>query len=111
MKSCDLLQGKLKRLDDLVTSDVLDFIYDVYDKESSAFYYTKSGTLDKELGPDIEATYFSLLVLEAGGIFKDGYPDIFRERLVPWVKAKQSAEDGYFYLPQWGKTSGSRRFI
>ena len=109
MKNSDLLSTKLKKLDNLVTCDVLDFIYDVYDKESSAFYYTKSGTLDKTLGPDIEATYCSLLILEAGGIFQDGYPDFFEERIVPWVKEKQSSDDGYFYLPQWGKTSGSRR--
>lgn len=109
MQNTDVIKGKLKKLDALVGKEVLDFMYEVYDAESSAFYYTKSGTLDKELLPDIEATNFSLEVLETGGIFKDGYPAVFREKLVPWVKAKQSEEDGYFYLPQWGKTSGSRR--
>ncbi len=103
------IKDNLKKLDRLVGKEVLDFIYEVYDSETSAFYYTKSGSLDKELLPDIEATYFALEVLDSGGIFKEGYPDFFRERLVPWVKEKQSVEDGYFYLPQWGKTSGSRR--
>ena len=103
------IKEKIKKLDRLVGKEVLDFIYEIYDSETGAFYYTKSGSLDKELLPDIEATYFALEVLEWGGIFKDGYPDFLREKLVPWVKEKQSDVDGYFYLPQWGKTTGSRR--
>ena len=109
MKDADMIKLKLKKLDELVGKEVLDFIYEIYDSETSAFYYTKSGSLDKELLPDIEATYFVLELLDFGGIFKDGYPEFFRERLVPWIKEKQSDADGYFYLPQWGKTSGSRR--
>ena len=109
MQNLEILRKKLKKFDKLVGKEVLDFIYDVYDSETSAFYYTKSGSLDKNLLPDIEATYFSLLVLEAGGIFKDSYPDFFKEKLSAWVKSKQCESDGYFYLPQWGKTSGSRR--
>ena len=109
MYDIDSLSEKVKKLDSLVGKEVLDFLYEVYDSESSAFYYTKSGSLDKELLPDIEASYFSILTLEAGGLFKDGYPDFFKKKLASWIKEKQSEEDGYFYLPQWGKTVGSRR--
>ena len=109
MYDLNSLSEKVKKLDALVGTEVLDFLYEVYDSERGAFYYTKSGSLDKELLPDIEASYFSILTLEAGGIFKDGYPDFFKNKLASWIKEKQSEEDGYFYLPQWGKTSGSRR--
>jgi len=109
MQNADMIKDKLRKLDALVGQEVLNFIYDIYDSKTGAFYYTKSGSLDKELLPDIEASYFALEVLDSGGIFKDGYPEFFREKLVPWIKEKQSDDDGYFYLPQWGKTSGSRR--
>ena len=99
----------LLKFDNLLGKDVLQWIIDLYDPETGGFYYTKSGMENEGFLPDIEATGFAMSIINDGGLLDGGMPEEWKEKLSGWLLNLQDPDDGYFYLPQWGKTSGSRR--
>ena len=61
--------------------------------------------------PDIESTYFGVLLMQRTGMINDfsEIPDRMREKLMNFTCSLQSEEDGYIYHPQWGKDVGKSR--
>lgn len=99
----------LKRADELVDKEMLNYFIDLYDPETGGFYYTISARDTTGFEPVAEGTRFVLELLRNGGICHE-LPQWWTEKLVPWIQSHQSEEDGYFYEPMWGKdTDGNRR--
>ncbi len=94
-------------------TDWLNWIANLYDTETGAFYYANSARDYIGFSPDVESTAQILYLLKNTGLFSwyDGYwgdmlPESLRAKLLPWLKGLQS-EDGYFYHPQWGTKIGA----
>lgn len=103
------IKDSLLVFDSLLNKETLQWLVDLYDPETGAFYYVKSGAENEGFGPDAEATSFALSILQSGGICAEGLPDWWSEKLCTWVQGNQDPDDGYFYHKQWGKTTGVRR--
>ena len=84
------------------------------------FYYSNSARDNDSysgvaLLPDLESTSQVLSFLNKSGMLAStgltqSLPDEMQAQLVSFARALQSAEDGYFYHPQWGSNiSTSRR--
>ena len=82
----------------------------LYDAETGALYYSNSGRDHEIFLPDLESTPRGYGWLVSAGL-TDKYdrdlgkalPDWLVAKLIEWTRGLQSAEDGYFYQPQWGK--------
>ena len=85
----------------------------LFDPDIGGFYCSNSardneyvevdGKRDLAL-PDLEATNFSVILMQRLGLINDfsEIPDWMREKIKNFVCSMQSEEDGYFYHPQWG---------
>lgn len=104
------IREALLKFDNLVGEDVLQWLIDLYDPETGAFHYTKSGADTEGFLANAEATEFAMEILRGGGLIEGAYlPDWWADKLGEFIQNNQSEEDGYFYHKQWGKTTGSRR--
>ena len=100
----------LKELYALYGDEVVDWMTNLYDPETGAFYYSNSARDNEGFLPDLESTYQMTSLAgglgmtgELGGNYAAFYPEWMQERLVEWVRGLQDPTNGYFYHPQWGK--------
>ena len=70
----------------------------------SGFYWSNSARDNVGYLPDIEATSAALRFLLSTGILSSysEIPDDMREGIISFIRSSQD-QNGYFYLPQWGK--------
>ena len=100
------LQTALKRCDELVPDEQLEYFYQLYDPKTGGFYYSISSRDSEEMTPFAEGTSFALDGLRYGGIT---LPDWYKEKMGNWILGHQDESDGFFYEDLWGKiTSGPR---
>ncbi|MBQ8583500.1 MAG: hypothetical protein IJ488_02690 [Clostridia bacterium] len=105
---------EFKKLYDLYTEDMLDWYIELYDRETGAFYYSKSardndtvthkGKVFKLL-PDVESmcqAHGHAVSLGLCSDWRKFFPANILEKSVNFVRGIQD-ENGFFYHPQWGK--------
>lgn len=102
---------KLRELSEIFDERYYVWLANLYDPETAGFYFSNDGRDYIGFLPDVESTAqaFSLIQRLGLGKAQDMYTDEMRERIVAWVQSLESAEDGYFYHPQWGSYVGSGR--
>ena len=116
-KDLELSHGKeisdaVKQLNTLWDEGVYEWLASIWDKEAGGFYYSISARDNEGFYPDIESTAQAMNSLTSTGIlYSDSVmPDAMKKKMVAFMKAKQHADDGYFYHSQWGKdVTTSRR--
>jgi len=118
------LKGRLDALSDNIPVGIKEELYKLYssyderlyiwlanlfDPDSSTFYYSASGRDTVGYLPDLESTRQAYSFLEASGLlgnYGNKYANLLtdgeKERLTEWIRGLQSPDDGYFYHPQWG---------
>ncbi|MBE6645220.1 MAG: hypothetical protein E7612_07580 [Ruminococcaceae bacterium] len=85
----------------------------LFDPDIGGFYCSNSGRDTEWIEadgkreitlPDMESTYFSVILMQRLGIIKDfdEIPDWMREKIIKFTCSLQSEEDGHIYHPQWG---------
>ena len=91
---------------------IADWMAELYDPEIGAFYYSNSARDTEGYAPDIESTSQLLQRLEISGAFANwdnsyskALPDDIKNKLIAYAQGMQSAEDGFFYHPQWKNLS------
>lgn len=109
--------------DEFCGPEVYEWLAGLFDPETGAFYYADSARAYEAFLPDLESTYQAYNILRGSGmlsVYSELYggtgpaivalmPDDADDKLLSWVRGLQSAEDGYFYHPQWGEGIGSSR--
>lgn len=80
----------------------------LYDPVVGGFYYSRSARDTEGYLPDIESTSQLLSTLVSNKAFinygnnrSNAIPDEIKRKIVAFAQSLQSAEDGYFYHPQW----------
>ncbi len=76
----------------------------LYDPELGGFYYSNSARDTEGYLPDIESTSQLIGTLVSIGAISNrntAFPNDIKAKIVEFAKSLQSAEDGYFYHPQW----------
>ncbi len=92
---------------ELFSEDVYLWLAELYDPETSAFYFSISGRDNYGYLPDIETTsQASGLMQRLFGYSDNGlaplYNDAQKAALLSWAQSLQSNRDGYNYHPHWG---------
>ena len=85
-------------------SKLVEWIANLYDAEIGGFYYSNSARDYAPYLPDIESTSFALSQIIGNGALTNRNTQLPLEMqiaMVDFMKNMQSAEDGYFYHPQW----------
>ena len=100
------LVAALKRCDELVGADTLEYLYQLYDPETGGFYYSISSRDLEGMTPFAEGTRFAMENLRSGGIES---PEWHKELVGNWILNHQDRDDGYFYEDLWGKTTSGPR--
>ena len=100
------LASALKRCDELVGDDVLEYFYQLYDPETGGFYYSISSRDLEGMTPFAEGTKFAMEHLRCGGIES---PEWHKRLVGNWILNHQDKDDGYFYEDLWGKTTSGPR--
>lgn len=105
----------LKNLFSLYTDDLYKWIVDLYDADIGGFYACNSGRNTEGFLPDIQSTAQIINFLSNSGL-TEGYkstreavPEEIGRQILEYAKSLQSAENGYFYHPQWGKDISTAR--
>ena len=108
-KMGEAIAERIEELYSVFDARMLVWFAELYDKDIGGFYFTTPARDTEGFLPDIESTYDVLTSLESMGMLHN-YGDSFVNAIPDWLKAKVSEfllscqdEDGYFYLPQWGK--------
>ena len=79
---------------------IVDWCAGLYDPDLGGFYYSNSARDTEGYLPDLESTWQLLGHVSAMGVPYE-LPEDIKRKIVAFVKSTQSAEDGYFYHPQW----------
>ena len=94
---------------------IYEFFGELYDPVTGAFYYSVTARDYDGFLPDIESTSQILRHIRDNG-YLDGYdgpmaayPKEMQEKFISFTQSLQSAEDGYFYHPQWGTDIKTQR--
>jgi len=105
----DLIAERIEELYSVFDSRMLVWFAELYDRDIGGFYFSTPARDTEGFLPDIESTYDVLTSLESMGMLHN-YGDSFVNAIPEWLKKKVTdfllscqSEDGYFYLPQWGK--------
>ncbi|MBQ7387203.1 MAG: hypothetical protein IJW03_03455 [Clostridia bacterium] len=82
---------------------IVDWLANLYDPVIGGFYYSRSARDNEPFRPDIESTAqgISFLLNNDAISSRSQFPEEIRKKLVEFARSLQSAEDGYFYHPQW----------
>ncbi len=93
----------LKKLYSLYSDKVYLWMADLWDPVTGGFYYSNSGRNTVGFAPDIESTMQVLNFIRYSGMNGDlnTLPESMKKSIIEFIKSCQSAEDGYFYHPQW----------
>lgn len=109
-KCGDELTDALETLYSLYGGDIADWIAELYDPGTGAFYASIPGRDGVCFGPDIQSTMQLLYFIVRSGLTRkvgDDYtkilPEDMRHRLIYFTKSLQDPENGYFYHKQWGR--------
>ncbi len=112
----DVAADACRKILSLFGSHTYKWYAGLWDSRIGAFYYSNSGRDTEGYLPDIESTVQAVSHLMSGGMFEefeDGYigglPEGMKKKIVAFAKGLQSAEDGFFYHPQWKTVGESRR--
>ena len=107
--------AELRKLYDIYDERIYIWMAGLWDPEIGAFYYSNSARDTELYLPDIESTAQILFYLGSTKMLTGDknpinlIPEKMRESIINFVLGLQD-EDGFFYLPQWGKdVSPSRR--
>ena len=99
----------------IYTSDLIDWLANLYDPEVGGFYYANSSRDYMGFLPDIESTGQLLGVVSGYGAmvafenkWVNALPDDIVAAIGNWIYNLQDP-DGYFYQPQWGKDVSTSR--
>lgn len=98
----------LKDLFSLYTDDLYKWMVDLYDKDIGGFYFCNSGRNTIGYLPDIQNTAQAIRFLSTSGLIavykntREAVPEEIGRQILEYAKSLQSAENGYFYHPQWG---------
>ena len=108
--------NELRRLYDIYDESMYLWLAGLWDGKVGGFYYSGSARDNEGFLPDVESTAQALRHTVSSGLFaqwgswRDAIDEKSRMKLISFVKGMQSAEDGFFYHPQWGSDiSVSRR--
>lgn len=84
-------------------SQIVDWMANLYDPEIGAFYYSISARDNVGFLPDIESTTQITQLIVSSGAMKNrnDLPTEIKVKLLNFALGLQSANDGYFYHPQW----------
>ena len=98
----------MKEYFDLYDESLYLWFSGLWDNGIGAFYYSNSARDTEWYLPDIESTVqimraFASLGLIPNGKMSENIPAWLRDRLVSFTRGLQEKDDGYFYMPQWGK--------
>ena len=100
---------EMKNLYSLYDDKAVDWLASLYDPETGGFYNSLSARNTEGYGPDIENTYYAIVILGGsgmaemyGGRWREAFPADLMLKAATWIKSLQ-APDGYFYHPQWPK--------
>ncbi len=94
---------------------IRDYFAQLYDPSTGAFYYSVSARDYDGFLPDIESTSQILRYIRENGYLTGyespmtAYPEDMQEGFISFTQSLQSAEDGYFYHPQWGTDIKTQR--
>ncbi|MBQ7386733.1 MAG: hypothetical protein IJW03_01050 [Clostridia bacterium] len=82
---------------------IAGWIANLYDPVTGGFYYSRSARDYEGFLPDLESTAQALGILGSiGALNRDTMlPDDIKMKIVEFARNMQSANDGYFYHPQW----------
>ena len=98
----------LRRLSSYYDADRLaGWMANLWDDEIGGFYFSISARDNEPYLPDIESTSQALGWLYNNNFISshnDGIPNDIKMKVVDFAKSLQSANDGYFYHPQWGQS-------
>lgn len=103
---------ELKTLYDFLNPDFKTVVWlaNLYDPETGGFYYSNSARNNEGYLPDLESTADALGLVKAiladyNGSLTDFFGKDIAERFISFAKDMQSADNGYFYHPQWPKAA------
>ena len=106
----------LKTIYKLYDENLYLWAANLYDSGTGGFYYSNSARDNDGFLPDIESTAQILNMLETsglttnyGGNWTKYLPSDMNAELLAFAKSLQSADDGYFYHPQWGTSISTTR--
>lgn len=98
----------IKELHNIYTSrgSTVTWLANLYDPKSGGFYYSNSARNNIGYLPDLESTAHAIGIVEAiltgyQGNLTDYFGEEIASRFVWFAKGMQSADNGYFYHPQW----------
>lgn len=100
--------SSLKEYFDLYDESLYLWFSGLWDNGIGAFYYSNSARDTEWYLPDIESTVQIMRALVSVGLIPEGkmgenIPEWLRDRLMSFTRGLQEKDDGYFYMPQWGK--------
>lgn len=106
----DDVTASLRRLDDAFAG-VIPWIHNLADGETGGFFETiglKQGREDRPYAPDIQSTYFAVLMLNDAGQLSL-LPPARRKALVQFFQSRQDPVTGYFSDPAYPEMKTSTR--
>ena len=82
---------------------LISWMANLYDPDIGGFYYSRDARDYAGFLPDLESTIFVIsTVYKSKAIDSyDELPESIRRKILEFAWSTQSAEDGYFYHPQW----------
>ena len=96
--------ASLKRLNSYFDGDkLIEWMANLYDPDIGGFYYSRDARDYEPFKPDLESTDFILAAIVKNGAISDynELPEEIRREILEFTWSTQSANDGYFYHPQW----------
>ena len=106
----------LRNIYGLYTDDLYIWLANLYDPDTGGFYYSNSARDNEGYLPDIESTVQALHIMDNSDIssgYENGWVGMLSEdmksEMLEFALSLQSANDGYFYHPQWGTSIGNSR--
>lgn len=95
---------------DLGAVDIYEWVAQVYDPETGAFYYSISARDHYGFLPDVESSSHALSILVSLGLTRSELLTAEQEaKYTSWVQSLQNSVEGKFYHPQWGVNVSNSR--
>ncbi|WP_309399943.1 hypothetical protein [Cerasicoccus maritimus] len=111
-KDSEELNAALRELDALY-AEVLPWMAQLYDPESGGFYESiglKEGKEPGEYGPDIQSTFFAIIILKNTGLLET-MPTHAKEKMIHYFQSRQDPQTGYFVDPDYPDMWDNQRVL